>query len=906
MENIQAKNTPWYIIYNHLSKALFIFHQKNRQNSGRILYEKCMQHKDFEEYNPWIKKFASRNRKSLDPIHVFGSISARMDDEKRKKRILIYLDILKASKAIEFDEIDFTGCPTPPIVSIISARDINQQQDIWIIFSVLRKSKRIPLNERLLRRVKLWYGVDFRSFTIFLFWAYSNNFLPLDKNTVNLLINQKIIRRPPANFIEYKNLLPFIDANLYRNLALISYNEDAEKSLNTADKKQINKYLGTDKVVSNDFKIIAIKPLSGFNENFLKTIKEEEIYTLYKAYTINDNVIEYDSPKNTTMYDLSNVNLNISISAVVGKNGTGKSTILEILFLAINNISKLIDKSKFKKIKFEKQIHVEIYIKTTNVFKIVLKGNILEIFEFKFDNKNTYSNPSPIVVDKGFLGELFYTIAVNYSLYSLNTKHLGDWIHELFHKNDAYQTPIVIEPFRDDGKIDVNRQEELIKARLLSNLLEPDDSDDKNSFRQLTEYYRAHKLVLKLDKKKFENIFSEKDYLISFDDIKNAVKILEVFLEPYKLEINIAEVYSGRATMNYYSLHYIIKKLVNISLTYPHYMTYFDKKSKKFNKLPTYLKNIQKDNSHITYKLKQTINYLRFNHIKKQQLNHISIEELVESMEENKRTSLQNGEKIKTIELIPPSFYSVDIILFDKENNKDIAFTTMSSGEKQKIYSANSIIYHLKNIDSASEGNKKITSYRYVNIVLDEVELYFHPEMQRTYISHLLYALSKVELINISCINFCFVTHSPFILSDIPNSNILFLEKEKDGKTVSAKLEMKTFGANIHKLLIDGFFMKQTLGDFALERIKIIINFHSRVLNAKSRELADIIKDYDILKSEFHFILNNIGEDYMRGIMQNHIEYIENKLDIKTSLDDKINKLENELKLLKLNRNVEN
>ena len=56
---------------------------------------------------------------------------------------------------------------------------------------------------------------------------------------------------------------------------------------------------------------------------------------------------------------------------------------------------------------------------------------------------------------------------------------MGDWIHSLFHKNDAYQTPIVIEPYRKKGDININRQEVLIKQRLVSNLLLQEDSDNK-------------------------------------------------------------------------------------------------------------------------------------------------------------------------------------------------------------------------------------------------------------------------------------------------------------------------------------------------------------------------------------------------------------------------------------------
>ena len=52
-----------------------------------------------------------------------------------------------------------------------------------------------------------------------------------------------------------------------------------------------------------------------------------------------------------------------------------------------------------------------------------------------------------------------------------------------------------------------------------------------------------------------------------------------------------------------------------------------------------------------------------------------------------------------------------------------------------------SIVYHLKNIDSVEEAKyngpthiEYMFQYKNVSIVLDEIELYFHPEFQRKFI----------------------------------------------------------------------------------------------------------------------------------------------------------------------------
>ncbi|KAA6314072.1 hypothetical protein EZS27_035257 [termite gut metagenome] len=100
--------------------------------------------------------------------------------------------------------------------------------------------------------------------------------------------------------------------------------------------------------------------------------------------------------------------------------------------------------------------------------------------------------------------------------------------------------------------------------------------------------------------------------------------------------------------------------------------------------------------------------------------------------------------------------------------------------------------------------------------------MYYHPEWQRTYIHDLLDYMRKInpkDIKNIKGINVIFVTHSPFILSDIPNSNIVRLEK---GKVKKYNEGEKTFGANIHDLLASEFFMKKGfMGEFAKQKITL-------------------------------------------------------------------------------------
>lgn len=111
---------------------------------------------------------------------------------------------------------------------------------------------------------------------------------------------------------------------------------------------------------------------------------------------------------------------------------------------------------------------VEIIFETSHLYKARVINT--DITFFTLDKGGKLNTPVP-----GFrLNNFFYTIAVNYSLYAYNSNDIkseGDWLPGLFHKNDGYQTPLVLNPFRKDGNIDINNENHLVKARLIANLL---------------------------------------------------------------------------------------------------------------------------------------------------------------------------------------------------------------------------------------------------------------------------------------------------------------------------------------------------------------------------------------------------------------------------------------------------
>ena len=918
----------WYYIYRKLAIQLnridTIFSDKEE---GKQLYDKCFSSQDFRDNNEWIEKFDSEwDVQSLDPIHIFASLNNnKLGHEKRLKRINILFKILNDNFKEEYKDINFNGCPAPNTTKIIGARDNESQKRVWSYFKdVLTKSQNANIE---FSEIQEWYGIEISAFTIFLFWIDARNFLPLDKNTEALLEGSKRNFLLPNTYKEYKKLLIKQNTNLYILLSLVSYDRKKQDTLNEEDKSKLFNFLeniATDnngdvipapKVTvsitenqdtleatyippSNNFKLIAIKPLAGCNKKYLKTLKEDEYYIFDKAYTIQDDIIEVDVDKDISLFDLKDIKLNININAIVGKNGTGKSTIVELLFALINNISYI--KKINSDIKKIENLNVELIYENDYLYKIIFKDDNFQCHVYEQDNslneviKEYKHNPKNKIykfayeyTEKFEIVELFYTIGVNYSQHSLNSSYTGDWIHSLFHKNDAYQTPIVIEPYRKDGNIDINKQEALIKQRLLANLLlqEVDSDDIKNSPRQLTEFYKAIKLKITFDKISFDKKHAEiKDKY--FYTIDNNIKSL--FYSIFKISFT-----SVTHPLKQSVEDYIFIKLIKISFTYSHYNRWF-KNKKKFIEPKTYFETLFHDSSHITYKLKQAVNFLKY---EKLQYLHEEIVDIEICSNKIEKIKQQNNDDVIN-RYLPPSLFDIDIIL---EN--EINFNTLSSGEKQKIYSVNSILYHLNNIDSVQSYLKR---YKNVNIVLDEIELYFHPELQRNYLNHLHHTIAKTNSNNILGLNIIFVTHSPFILSDIPDTKILFLEKDSNdiqSKTIPSNKKIKTFGANIHELLINGFFMDNSIGEYALKEIKNIVKFHYEVMNLKDGSLKEKEEIYNNLKDKFYFIQEHIGEDYIAGIIKNHLVDIEKRLDSDSFKSKRIEILKKELKDLEESSN---
>lgn len=223
----------------------------------------------------------------------------------------------------------------------------------------------------------------------------------------------------------------------------------------------------------------------------------------------------------------------------------------------------------------------------------------------------------------------------------------------------------------------------------------------------------------------------------------------------------------------------------------------------------------------------------------------------------------------------------------------DISSTkTLSTGEKSLIDMYASIYDYLKRYGDM----KHIYSENYI-LLLDEPEQGYHPIWKKKFVQSITSTLKPLFEINdkAKSIQVIFTTHDPLTLSDIPKSNIIYLQKNIDEETTSIVSSDKkhSFGANIHELLADSFFIENGLiGDFVKSKIEEVIEWINKNKDKEERgenyeiELENnkrIISfiDEPILKSKLSEMIGELvgDKEFIKHMLQKEIDHLTRKRD---------------------------
>lgn len=568
----------------------------------------------------------------------------------------------------------------------------------------------------------------------------------------------------------------------------------------------------------------------------------------------------------------------INISCMVGLNGAGKSTLIELILMTINNFSVAVFSGEGDKeilsLNEVGGIYTDLYLQIDQrIYCISCRGKgTVSLFEFDESGKpskldlygKAYSDSLSI------LSKLCYTICINYGLHSFNPNFTNSfeanrknhiptcWFDRIFHLGEDYHIPLTIAPSRNDGNIDINNENKLARQRVavISLLL---FNKDKTTI--LEDYspkyikYGVNPFIEDTAKKLYERFLQndsepDGDLLSLFDPMKS--KWTEWMNKKIQFDYKESEIIS-------YCINYLTLESLKICITHSPYR----EKIKLFlyqgstdcpnNVDPEkmcgeLIDELCNQESYVTVKIHSVIKFLKSPAYKDKFKGEIDVERLLAGISAN-----TYGDIVK---LLPPSFYHYECY-YGNEKSTDITIEKMSSGERQFMFTFSAALYHLANLASIPENDEYKIPYHHINLIFDEIELYFHPEYQRVLVKKLIDAIANLGLDDeeINSINILLVTHSPYILSDIPSEHVLYLGRKNRDLP-------KTFGANIFDTLKDGFFMKGTMGVLVTEKIKRLMKVYYEEDAEKQKQ------QFLTYKSEFEFLAKNVEDEYLKGVLR--------------------------------------
>lgn len=654
----------------------------------------------------------------------------------------------------------------------------------------------------------------------------------------------------------------------------------------------------------------------------------------------------------------------ICITAIVGQNGAGKSSLLDMMFRIINNFSFCLFKDTRRSaadlLTYIEDIYADLtYMIDGEECSVMCRGGFVAFKSGNLKAKFTHTTieedldirwrerfisfPETNVANyrqkKLFAEKFFYSIVTNYSIQAFVAsdyahehtftydpevgepnnkgdyvfKHTGSWLNNLFHKNDGYLTPIVLNPYRTDGWINMTNEEHLTVSRLTAILLDEKLGKqfldgytlDNIHFKILPRTLQEKFLDIETNEKLYPNDEEvdmhnkfkrrdEKEWEYSGDKDLEKFSLVATQEYTYAHEILKAlgcEVKEGMSKLQLFIREYIVYKVLSVAEKYPSYVRYKDSvgnisytfyEGQPPNKRST-LENAQKlanevrdDKSHIGLKLRQALNFIKVEGKFTDDLKDLVFDE----KEYEAITGLNFGKMSleERMEHLPPGIFHSQLYLTPQVKDKakeSIPLNHLSSGERQLIYLMSTLAYHAINIDSVPRTENRV-KYERLNLVMDEVEICFHPEYQRVFVNRLLNMLKRMGFNEKFDINVIITTHSPFVLSDIPDENILCLKRGMPHK--GEEVLRRTFCANMYDLLANQFFMKEFVGEFAHDKLDLLIKKVNQNNELSEDEYLRLTKEVD-----------RIGDDFIREKM---IEKLNDRIPRVFAMAQKRNRLQ--------------
>ena len=581
-----------------------------------------------------------------------------------------------------------------------------------------------------------------------------------------------------------------------------------------------------------------------FDNNYeIKYNRDKDTLSINKKCESANNNIE-------NFYSIDKIKGNIdSINLLIGKNGSGKTNILEILNLSKerreidymiiyksfeNNEDFIIEKNglpKFIKIKESKEIKLE-----NELYKYYDDKNHIGkigVIKFSFSEKTINATQREILFEKNALSETIiykWNIGLgnvskeeiyNYLIKANQEKNNDNFenvyftllIPDLYEELKKSKSGEIKEKIKKIENLDFNKIDSFFKLYNNKkennfNFDEIENFDNKNEdnikdiiFNNYFNYIYLL-IILKILNKNSKEMYELKeikDELLELLNEKSLFKKCEILFKKYDKLINMG--------FDWYipKRHDIIERIASL-----------------IEKIPE--KEIDIHNP------ERTIKKIKIDYKKKNK----KLVELLKEYDSFIIPRVENGLdlSLKNIE---------DIIKIEEEG--------LSDGERIKLQ-------YFSTLHGVLRGELK--NKEYITLLFDEVETYLHPEWSRRFLYELIEELERYEDKKFKLI---FATHSPFLIADVLAKDCIYLSKNKKGKIkAEIKEDVKTFGANIIDLFKNTMFLESTFGKFATEKIKGVVN---KIEKAEK---------YSDIKHEVDFIIGEIGEKLISNKLKSMIE----------------------------------
>ena len=508
---------------------------------------------------------------------------------------------------------------------------------------------------------------------------------------------------------------------------------------------------------------------------------------------------------------------NINVTTIVGKNGSGKSSVLkfirEIIDGKVNNGSFLIfynkTNNKYICIYTDSKINSNVELEQYN---IISKHIIFPLFDYSL----TYDN-------------------------------------SMSFKNE--QLPVY--PKKEKGFLDFHRELISNQKNIINNFI---DLKQKKLLDKFEDFFKPNEIRVLFDLKEL------KPYSSEILEDRQEVQYNE-FIDRFQKNTSIQKALD------------LIEQLINLLSNKESYQSKEDP-FEQIQSLPTLKKELRRleDEAYNYGEGYMADNIWEKNENKKLLIAKNRLDSILEIENKYILFSFDIDDSFNDImniilDSFPPTYFEIELI----DNEKKLS--ELSFGEQQLLFILNQIYTLTRTpdqdlsdyIDSSSPDRYQKINYI---ILFDEIDIGFHPDWQKKTIQYIIDFLNETD--DAKYYHLIFTTHSPFLLSDIPKENIIFLNDEPSIK--------QTFGANIHTLLSDSFFMDDGLmGEFAKKKINKIIK------NLKDKDYSPSEKE----KRQIYLTIESIGEPFLK---QKLSKMYFDKFD--TEKQDRIKELKAELKRL--------